>query len=108
MIPAEAVNAALEANRSYPSTRSVDNAWKQMRATLEAAAPHMLNGLAASLGDATGEVIKLRAEVAYQKARAAYFKYAPEIDHDPEGVNELANEVLRLARVTGKPIGNTH
>ena len=39
LIPTEAVEAALAANRAYPSQRSMDNAEKQMRAVLEAAAP---------------------------------------------------------------------
>ncbi len=36
-------------------------------------------------------------EVAYYKARAAYFKYVPEIENDPEGVQELVEE-MRAAR----------
>lgn len=43
------------------------------------------------------EYAKLTAEVAYQKARAAYFKYVPEIEHDPEGVQALVVE-MRAAR----------
>jgi hypothetical protein len=43
------------------------------------------------------EIQKLTAEVAYQKARAAYFKYVPEIEHDPEGVQALVEE-MRAAR----------
>lgn len=54
------------------------------QAALEAAAPHML--------------AKLTAEVAYYKARAAYFKYVPEIEHDPEGVQVLVEE-MRAARL---------
>lgn len=41
MIPVEAIEAALAANLAYKSQRSLDNAEKQMRAVLEAAAPHM-------------------------------------------------------------------
>jgi hypothetical protein len=48
----------------------------------------------------------LELEVEYQKARAAYFKYAPEIEHDPEGVRALADEVLRLTRARNMPSGN--
>lgn len=39
----------------------------------------------------------LEAEVAYQMARAAYFKYVPEIDQDPEGVARL-RAAMREAR----------
>lgn len=46
---------------------------------------------------AEAEVAKLTAEVAYQKARAAYFKYVPEIEEDPEGVQALVEE-MRDAR----------
>lgn len=41
MIPEEAVEAALAANRAYKSQRGIDNAEKQMRAVLEAAAPYL-------------------------------------------------------------------
>lgn len=44
-----------------------------------------------------GPLKKLAAEIAYQKARAAYFKYVPEIENDPEGVQELVVE-MRAAR----------
>lgn len=54
-----------------------------LRAALEAVVPDL--------------TAKLRAEVAFQKARAEYFKYAPEIEDDPEGVQELVEE-MRAAR----------
>lgn len=47
----EAVEAALAASRAYKSQRSMDNAEKQMRAILEAAAPY----IAAAWHDAASE-----------------------------------------------------
>lgn len=46
------------------------------------------------------------AKAAYQQARAEYFKYAPEIVHDPEGVRALADELLRLGRAMRPSDGN--
>lgn len=86
-ISEEAVVAGAKAMDAYWGGRYAPDEVEELRgevtAMLEAAAPIMLAPLAA--------------EVAYYKARAAYFKYVPEIEHDPEGVQELVEE-MRAAR----------
>lgn len=95
MISDEAVEAARRelAKGSYQMRPDELPYADAARRALEAAAPFI--------------TVKLAAEVEYQKARAAYFKYFPEIDYDPEGVQELL-EVMRRARAKfidagGKP-----
>ena len=45
-IPEAALEAALKAHRETPSVRSIDNPQRLMRATLEAALPHLRERLA--------------------------------------------------------------
>jgi dihydropteroate synthase len=53
----EAVEAALVASRAYKSQRSMDNAEKQMRAILEAAAPILLSHERKQTADAHRDAI---------------------------------------------------
>lgn len=86
-ISEEAVVAGAKAMDAYWGGRYAPDEVEELRgevtAMLEAAAPIIL--------------AKLTAEVAYYKARAAYFKYVPEIENDPEGVQALVEE-MRAAR----------
>lgn len=61
VIPAEAVEAALAANRAYKSQRSRDNAEKQMRAILEAAAPYIKSQLLEEVSDAVARELPVTA-----------------------------------------------
>lgn len=80
MIPNEAIDAAGEHLPPVWTSNPVYRA--ELMAALEAAAPHMMAGPIA--------------DAAYQKARAEYYRYAPEVDHDPEGVERLRLEMRRL------------
>ncbi|WP_456505835.1 hypothetical protein [Arthrobacter sp. UYCu723] len=42
------------------------------------------------------QIATLSAGLAYQTARAEYFRYAPEIEFDPEGVVRLRAEMRKL------------
>jgi len=91
MNPEEAVEAAAkaaakdeDASNWHDESEYYRNGWRnRMQVGLEAAAPIML--------------AKVTAEVDYYKARAAYFKYVPEVENDPEGVQNLREE-MRAAR----------
>jgi len=80
MIPDAAIDAAGEHLPPVWTSNPVYRA--ELTKALEAAAPHIM-------ADTT-------AELAYQNARAEYYRYAPEIEFDPTGVALLAAEMRKL------------
>lgn len=62
VIPPQAVEAALAADRAYKSQRSMDNAEKQMRAVLEAAVAHIVTDSKAAAMEEVADHIAKRVE----------------------------------------------
>lgn len=91
MIPEAAVEAAAKwlhdndcrsaVHSGFPADSECYDWLDEAKDLLEAALPHVL--------------AEQSARLAYQAARAEYFRYAPEIEHDPEGVKLLADEMNR-------------